>query len=65
MTEDGWFKMDRRETKEELIARAKLALQTFKEMARSEDFSGKTVLAVSHGIFMSALVTFLMCGQNN
>ena len=65
LTEDGWFKMDHLETKEELITRVKLAIQMFKEMARSEAYSGKTILAVSHGNFLSALVTFLMCGQNS
>ena len=65
LTEGGWFRLDHLETKEELIGRVKTVMQMFKEMAKSETYCGKTILAISHGMFMGALVTYLIQGQNN
>ena len=63
LTEDGWFRLDHLETREELIARAKLCVQMFKEMAKT--MRGKTVFCISHGQFLNQLVVNLISGQND
>ena len=60
-TEEGWYSTEgEKETKDELLARAKLALQQFKEMAKSEATCGKTVFCVSHGQFLHYLFMNIM-----
>ena len=61
LTEEGWFNLDHVETNEEILARAKLCIQMFKDMAKSEEYRGKTVFAVSHGFFIHVLIVNLLC----
>ena len=51
---EGWCRFEKPETIPEAYERAKEVMRIFKQMA-SGDFKGKTVFAVSHGQFMSAL----------
>ena len=56
LDEEGWFKLGHVETTEEVKARAKEVLRMFKEMAKDESKQGKTIFAVSHGLFLCRLI---------
>ena len=57
--ETGWFKLDYHEKTDHVIARAKVAANLFKEMAKGEH-KDKTVFATTHSYFQHCLVYILM-----
>ena len=56
--ETGWNRFEEVETTDGSIKRSKEVISLFKEMAKSE-MKDKTLLAVSHGYFLHALVYVL------
>ena len=64
LTEEGWCHLQAKEIREEVIQRAKLCLQKFKDMAK-QSMRGKTILAVSHGMFIHNLACVLMQATND
>jgi broad specificity phosphatase PhoE len=56
VTEQGWFRLDRAETEEEGWARAGRVWDRLKRMSHEEKYQGKSILIVTHGLFLDFLI---------
>ena len=56
ITEEGWFTRDRAEKEEEGWERAGKVWQRLKAMSVLEKYQGKSVIIVTHGLFLDFLI---------
>jgi broad specificity phosphatase PhoE len=60
VTEEGWFFNDILETDEEALDRANSIWAILSDMSKTEEFAGKTIAIVTHGMFLDFLMGAIM-----
>jgi broad specificity phosphatase PhoE len=61
-TENGWFLRDEAESEEEAWERAGRVWGKLKAMSREEKYQGKSIIIITHGLFLDFLVG-RVCGR--